>query len=408
MFHPLITVANQYVFAKYELSEPYRYTLRVTAPEATSPYLGPYTVIVNNGPTQIIFVSNSAEPIDFSGEGELQLQSGDDLVIQIQHGACGTNSGCASRGNLSGNIQVAMTLTPISAPAALTLKQPTVAGCKSVVGTVTLPTPAPPGGTVVELSDTLASAMSPISVKIAEGAVSRNFTIKTVPVSSNQTGYVSATLNGTTVSQPLTIRPMGMSSLALTPGTVVGSQPVTGTAKLECNAGPGPVTVDLSSGNPAVAAPVAASIVVPQGLSSALFDVTTNAVLAKTSATLSGTANSITKSKVLNVTTAASVSATSLKFGNVAVGATSASQVATLTNTGAAPFAVSSIALTGANATWFVLQSNTCPANLPAGGSCTIGVQFKPIAAASKSAKLTIATSAAKAPLSVSLSGTGF
>jgi len=54
--------------------------------------------------------------------------------------------------------------------------------------------------------------------------------------------------------------------LTLTPITVVGSQPVAGSAKLECKAGPGPLTVDLGSNAPAVALPVAANVVLPQGL----------------------------------------------------------------------------------------------------------------------------------------------
>jgi hypothetical protein len=197
-----------------------------------------------------------------------------------------------------------------------------------------------------------------------------------------------------------------LSSLTLTPSTVVGSQPVVGKATLECNAGPGPITVDLSSTNAAVAYPVAASIVVPQGLKSASFDVSTNPVQAKSYATIAGTANGITKSKKLTVNVAAAVSPASLKFGSVVLGTTSIPLNATLTNKGAMAFSVSSISLTGTAASWFA-QSNNCPASLAPGASCTISVAFTPLATASKSAKLSIATSATATPLNVSLSGTG-
>ena len=70
---------------------------------------------------------------------------------------------------------------------------------------------------------------------------------------------------------------------------------------------------------------------------------TTNAVQARSYATISGTANGISKSKKLTVNVAASVSATSLKFGSVPVGQTSAPLVATLTNKGATSFSISSI-----------------------------------------------------------------
>lgn len=79
---------------------------------------------------------------------------------------------------------------------------------------------------------------------------------------------------------------------------------------------------------------------------------------------------------------------------------------ATLTNEGTAAFAITSITLTGNYAAWFA-QDNDCVANLAPGESCTIGVTFTPAAAATRSAKLSIATSATATPLNVSLSGTG-
>jgi hypothetical protein len=288
----------------------------------------------------------------------------------------------------------------------LSLKSSVVSGCKSVTGTVTLSSPAPAGGVAVTLGDNLASASVPAKVTVLQGTTAKGFAIKTLPVGVNETGAVSATLGGTTLSRDLTVRPMGLTSVTLSPATVVGSQPATGTATLECNAGPGAVTVDLASSNGAIAYPVAASVSVPQGLKSATFDVATNAVLAKTPATISGAANGVTKSKALTVNPAAVVSPTSLKFGNVTAGTTSALLNATLTNKGAVAFSVNNISLTGTYASWFAFTED-CPDNLPAGASCTIGVAFTPQAATSKSAKLTIVTGATSTPLSVSLSGTG-
>lgn len=288
----------------------------------------------------------------------------------------------------------------------LTLKSSEVAGCKSVIGTVTLTSPAPADGVVVTLADTLAAATTPVSVKLLEGATAKTFTIKTAAVAARQSGAVRATLGSTTLSQPLAVRPMGLTSITLTPTSVVGSQTAVGKATLECNAGPGPITVDVSSNNAAVASPVAASIVVPQGLKTTNFDVTTHAVQAKSYATISGTANGISKSKKLTVNVAAAVSPTRLAFGNVAVGTAIGPLNATLTNRGAVSFSVTGISLTGTYASWFS-QTNNCPANLAAGASCTISVRFTPQAALSKTAKLSIATSATSTPISVSLSGTG-
>jgi hypothetical protein len=199
---------------------------------------------------------------------------------------------------------------------------------------------------------------------------------------------------------------MGLTSLTLSPTTVVGSNDVTGKATLECKAGPGPVMVDLASSKPGVVYPVAANISVPQGLQSQSFDVMTNPVLVKTSATISGTANGITKSKALNVTPAAVVSPTSLKFGNVVINTTSGVLSTTLYNKGAVPYVIDGITLTGTNAKYYA-QSSDCGATLDAGASCTIGMTFTPTVTGITSAKLSIATSATATPISVSLTGTG-
>lgn len=288
----------------------------------------------------------------------------------------------------------------------LTLNSATVAGCKSVTGRVTLPAPAPAGGVVVTLGDTLASASTPATLKILEGATSKTFLVKTTPVAASQSGEVTATLGSATLSEDLTVRPIGMSSVSLSPISVVGSQPVAGTAKLECKAAPGAITVDLASSNPSAASPVAASISVPQGVQSVPFDVRTTPVLSQTTATISGTANGVTKSKKLTVKVAASVSPTSLRFGNVSLGTTSAPLTTTLSNRGAVPYSVTGISLAGTSAKYFA-QTNNCPATLAAGASCTIDVTFAPTVAGSKSAQLRIATSAKSTALSVTLSGTG-
>jgi len=199
---------------------------------------------------------------------------------------------------------------------------------------------------------------------------------------------------------------MGMLSLTLTPTSVVGGNGVVGKATLECKAGPGAITVGLASSNSTVATPAALSMSIPAGIQYKTFDITTGSVLAKATTFIAASANSISKTKTLTVTPAASVSPTSLKFGSVNVGATSGSLNATLTNKGAVAFSVNGISLTGTAASWFAQTSN-CGVSLAAGASCTVSVTFTPQAAATKSAKLTIATSATSTPLSVSLSGTG-
>ena len=204
----------------------------------------------------------------------------------------------------------------------LSLNKSIVAGCQSVTGRLQLANPAPAGGRVVSISDTLPSATTPASVTVPAGATTITFSIKTTPVTSLQSGTITANFGGTVLTRKLSVRRIGMLSVELDRTTVVGTKPVAATAKLECKAAPGPITVDLASSNAAIADPVAASIVVPQGLQSVPFDVATNKVLSKRTVSISGTANGIKKSKTLTVTPASFVSPTSLTFGTVPVGAT--------------------------------------------------------------------------------------
>jgi hypothetical protein len=262
---------------------------------------------------------------------------------------------------------------------------------------------------VVTIRDTLSAATTPTSVTIPAGSRYKSFSITTSPVSSNQSGTVSASLDGATASQPLTLVPMGPQSLVFKPTSAVGGvlPAVTGTLKLQCKAGPDPVTVDLASARPEAAYPVAASVVVPVGMQSVKFDVMTGQVFGKTLAPISATANGITKSRALTVLPWAYVDPpTTLKFGGVVVGTTSEARIATLTNRGAGPFAVNAIGVEGTGAAWFA-QTNDCPASLGPGASCTIRVRFSPLSANTRSAKLSVATSATTTPLTVLLSGTG-
>ena len=85
----------------------------------------------------------------------------------------------------------------------------------------------------------------------------------------------------------------------------------------------------------------------------------------------------------------AALSQTSLDFGNVNVGASSA-KVVTLSNTGNEDLAVSNAQATGA----FVLSGNTCGTTVAAGASCTLTVAFQPSSMGDSSGTLTIQTAA--------------
>jgi hypothetical protein len=99
----------------------------------------------------------------------------------------------------------------------------------------------------------------------------------------------------------------------------------------------------------------------------------------------------------------ATLSPASLSFANQAVNTTSATQTATLTNSGTAALAISSINMTGDFA-----QANNCGTSLPAGANCTISVTFTPTGTGSRVGSLTLTdNSLGGSTQTASLSGTG-
>ena len=92
----------------------------------------------------------------------------------------------------------------------------------------------------------------------------------------------------------------------------------------------------------------------------------------------------------------------------VQVGTTSAAQTETLTNTGASALAISSVAITGTNATDFAKSADTCAgATLAAGASCAVGVTFSPTAGGARNAVLTFTDNAGNSPQRIALNGIG-
>ncbi len=99
---------------------------------------------------------------------------------------------------------------------------------------------------------------------------------------------------------------------------------------------------------------------------------------------------------------AASLSASSLAFGNQRVHTTSSPQIVSLINPGNTPLEISSIVVTGD----FAVTHN-CPASLGAAASCTISVSFTPGATGILVGSLSVTDNAAGSPQSIALTGRG-
>ena len=102
---------------------------------------------------------------------------------------------------------------------------------------------------------------------------------------------------------------------------------------------------------------------------------------------------------------AVSLSKTSLTFADQLIGTNSTSQTVTLIN-GGLKLTISSVAVTGTNASDFS-QTNTCDPGLPPGGKCTITVTFAPTHIGPCTASVTITDNAGGSPQEIALSGTG-
>jgi probable HAF family extracellular repeat protein len=232
--------------------------------------------------------------------------------VTIPAGALSANFTITTGGvstTTTGNIQANYNGTTLSAalsvnPAALSglsLSSSTVAGSLNVTGKVSLNGKAPTGGSVVTLTNTNPAATVPASVTVAAGTASTSFTIKTVAVASAQTGTVKASYNGVSKSHTLTVRPIGVKTVHLTPNPVVGGHAVTVTVTLEAPAAPGHIVVTLTSSNTATAHPTVGSITIQAGSQTGTFTIQTAATLVSKSATISASANGVAHSALLKV-----------------------------------------------------------------------------------------------------------
>ena len=180
----------------------------------------------------------------------------------------------------------------------LTLSPSSIAGGATSTGTLTLDGPAPIGGSVVNLSSDNLSAIVPASVTVASGATTATFTIATSPVASPTTANISGSY-GYTRTRPLTITSPNFIGFSVSPSSVWGGSASTGTVAISSAAPAGGVTISLSSGSPSAMPPTA--VVVPAGATTATFTIPTLPVSAQTSAVLSASFGTTTKSQTLTI-----------------------------------------------------------------------------------------------------------
>jgi hypothetical protein len=173
---------------------------------------------------------------------------------------------------------------------------------KLSTGTVTLNTPSPVGGTVVNLSYTGSRIGLPETVEIPEGQTSANFEIVTYPESAPVSSTIVATLGASTATTTLTVGPPTLESLTLRQSTVQGSSDLYIFGKLTFNgSAPFGATISVSSSNPAAAA-VPSTVQLGSGGTTVSFTINHFAVTTTQVVTITATCNGVTKTAQLTVT----------------------------------------------------------------------------------------------------------
>jgi len=205
--------------------------------------------------------------------------------------------------------------------------------------------------------------------------------------------YASTAVGSTSGTQAVTV------SASLVSGYAISNLSVTASGDFARSGGTCGSTVAIGSSCTVLVAytPTAA------GTRTGTLSLTHSNTLTPVVIALSGTATATTSP-------AAAISSTVLSLAATTVGSTSPSLTLTLSNTGTAPLVLSSLGITGSNASEFALAAGaSCVAggSVAASSSCTLPVTFTPAAAGARSATLGIVHNAANSPTTVALSGTG-
>jgi uncharacterized protein (TIGR03437 family) len=195
----------------------------------------------------------------------------------------------------------ALEIDPANALAVSTLSvAPTsLLGGLSVSATVTLTGTAPPGGVSIRISSDNPNAKPPATVLVPFTANWASFPIPTSVVTASQTCTITATLGRSSQTAQITVVPA--LQLALASSSVVGGNgnTVSGTVTIADSASIMGATVTLLSSDSTATVPSGVNI--PSGLTSASFTITTAAVTAARTVTITAKYGGLTQTATLTV-----------------------------------------------------------------------------------------------------------
>ena len=184
-----------------------------------------------------------------------------------------------------------------------TVEPGSVTGGASATATVSLASPAPANGALVEFASDNPAATVPVQAIVSSGETTISVAVQTTVVGSDQAASISASSAGS-LSANLTILHPGagqgtIGSLSVSPNPVISGGGASGTVSLAAPAPAGGVLVTLASNNANASVP--GSVVIPEGETQGTFAVTTTAVGSGQTATITATsANVLTTDLTLN------------------------------------------------------------------------------------------------------------
>ncbi len=278
-------------------------TLRVTAPTITSFKVTPSTVeggAISTGTltldsaaaaNTIIKISSTSSKI--TGPSQVTFAAGSlTTVFTITTGGVDSQEADVISASLgSHSVDATLTLTPAKLNGIAVLPASVVGGSQTTVtGTITLRGKAGTGGVSVALSSSNSVIASvPTSVVVPEGKTSVTFDVSTTSVVSDQKVTFQATYLGVSKTVDITVIPLALSSITLSPDSLYGGLNAQGTVTLNSKVSSS-VTVNLSSDKSEAALPPTVTILA--GAASATFTVSTvpvpNTVVAQIACELNG------------------------------------------------------------------------------------------------------------------------
>jgi phosphopantothenate synthetase len=304
--------------------------------------------------SQGVGTSSPAQSVTLSNTGNASLS-----VSSIT--LTGANAGDFSQTNNCGSSVAAGASCSISV-----VFNPAAAGSRS--GSITINDNATPATQTVSLSGTGSAAPA-------------------VTLTPTSLSFASQGLGTSSPAQSVTLSNTGNASLSVSSITLTGA-----------NAGDFSQTNNCGS---SVAAGANCTIAVTfnptaAGSRSASITINDNATPATQTVSLSGA----------GAQSQATLSPSSLSFGNQVWNTTAVSQAISLTNGGTAVLNIGGVTITGSNPADFA-QTNTCGPSLTPGASCTINVSFTPQGLGARSGNVAVTDNAPGSPQTVSLTGTG-